>query len=54
MEEEELANIFVSQMKAIKYRLPVKHSLELLRRLQIILSAIRDYLGRSEGDEDEV
>lgn len=48
MNEEELSNIFIAQLKAIKYRLPVRHSLELLRRLQIVLSAIESYLGKED------
>ncbi len=53
MSEEELSNIFVAQMKAIKYRLPKQHVLNLLERLQKILAAVESYLGK-KGDEDGV
>jgi hypothetical protein len=50
MDEKELSNIFISQLKAIKYRLPRQHVIELLSRLQRILAAIQSYLGKGETD----
>ena len=48
MSEEELSNIFIAQMKAIKHRLPRNHVLNLLDRIQKILSAVESYLGKEE------
>jgi len=50
MSEEELSNIFIAQMKAIKYRLPKQHILQLLDRIQKILTAVESYLGKGEED----